>query len=180
MTTYVDLLLDASTGDLSITNGDFELTPDSGSSLRQRLQIRFSTWKGEWVYNQAFGTPYRQRLLAAGSTKEMADAEYLTQIYLEDDVTSVKGITSTYDSATRTYKLTNAEVYVDNESLDLSFVYPTMTEYSYTYPTPVVRDDTTFNVCELDQDFVASSNSLYELLNFDLPITGDSTWWKLW
>jgi len=178
MANYMDLLLDENTGDLSIIDGDFALTPDSGTSLRQRLEVRFSTWKGEWAYNEAFGTPYRQRLLIAGVTKDQADAEFIAQINLEDDVTAVKNISSSFDPVTRSYVLNRVEAYVDNVVVDLSLATPRITEYSY--PAPIDVDDETFNVCELDQGFIDDSNRLYKFLNIDLPPLGESTWWNLW
>ena len=177
MAEFIDLLIDETTGDLDITGGDFGLTDSSGLSLRQRLEARFNTWKEEWVYNIAFGTPYRQRLFVAGTTKEQADAEFIAQINLEPDVTAIKNITSTYNPVTRSYVLERVEVYVDDEVLDLSIASPESTKFSYPIPQEI---DETFNVCGVDQEFLDQANALYELLNFDLPETGDSTWWNLW
>ena len=178
MADFIDLLMDETTGDLDISTGDFRLTPDTASSLRQRLQLRFGTWKGEWEYNTAFGTPYKQRLLVAGVTKAQADAEFIAQINLEPDVTSISNITSTLDPITRTYTLTRIEAYVNNQTIDLSLSSPQSTRYSYPTPREVTEPD--FNVCDLDQEFISNANSLYEYLNFDLPESGDSTWWNLW
>lgn len=178
MANFMDLLIDETTGDLSIINGDFALTPDSGTSLRQRLTMRFSTWKGEWVYNQALGTPYRQRLLVAGTTREQADAEFIAQINLEDDVTAVKNVQSTFDPITRSYVLERIEAYVDNVLVDLSLAAPQFTRYSYPVPQDITEE--TFNVCSVDQDFLDDANDLYKFLNVQLPISGSSTWWNLW
>ena len=174
----MDLLINEATGDLDITNGDFGLTVDSGTSLRQRLTMRFSTWKGEWAYNEALGTPYRQRLLVAGTTREQADAEFIAQINLEDDVTAVRNVTSTFDPVTRSYVLQRIEAYVDNVLVDLSLAAPQFTKFSY--PVPADVEDETFNVCALDQGFIDDSNALYKFLNVQLPLSGESTWWNLW
>ena len=178
MADLMDLLIDQTTGDLKITNGDFGLTLDSGTSLRQRLTMRFSTWKGEWVYNQALGTPYKQRLLVAGTSREQADAEFIAQINLEDDVTAVKNVQSTFNPLTRSYVLERIEAYVDDVLIDLSLAAPQFTKYSY--PVPQDSDGEEFNVCSVDQGFIDDSNNLYKFLNIDLPETGDSTWWNLW
>lgn len=174
----MDLLVDEDTGDLAIINGDFGLTEDSATSLRQRLEMRFGTWKGEWPYNTAFGTPYKQRLLVAGVTKAQADAEFIAQVNLEPDVTAVRNVISALDPTTRSYVLSRIEAYVNNEIINLSLAKPEFTRYSY--PTPVVVEEGTFNVCTLDQAYIDRANSLYKLLNIDLPSTGDSTWWNLW
>lgn len=178
MANLMDLLIEDETGDLSIVDGDFGLTLDSGTSLRQRLTMRFSTWKGEWVYDQTLGTPYRQRLFVAGTSREQADAEFIAQINLEDDVTAVRNVQSTYNPTTRSYVLERIEAYVDNVLVDISLASPQFTKYSY--PTPTDPDDNIVNVCQIDQEFIDDSNRLYEYLNIDLPETGDSTWWNLW
>jgi hypothetical protein len=177
-TAYMDWLIDEDTGDLAIINGDFALTPDSTTSLRQRLTLRFGTWKEEWVYNTVFGTPYRQRLFTGGFTKGQADAEFIAQINLEEDVTAVKNVISTFNPITRSYELTRIEAYVDNVLVDLSLAAPQFTRYAY--PEPVIPTSENFNVCELDQEFIDNSNLLYEFLNIDLPETGSSTWWNTW
>jgi hypothetical protein len=178
MANFMDLLVDEDTGDLAIVGGDFELTSTSKESLRQRLELRFGTWKGQWPYNTAFGTPYRQRLFVGGTTKEQADAEFIAQVNLESDVTQVKNVISTLDNTTRSYVLSRIEAYVNEEVVNLSLASPQTTNFSY--PEPVEQEDITFNVCELDQEFIDNSNALYELLNFDLPETGDETWFNLW
>lgn len=178
MANLMDLLVDEDTGDLSIINGDFGITSTSAESLRQRIELRFGTWKGEWAYNTTFGTPYRQKLLIGGVTQAQADAEFIAQINLEEDVTAIRNITSTYNPVTRSYVLSRIEAYVNEELIDISLVSPETTKFSYPEPIPVT--DVSFNVCELDQEFVDQANALYELLNFDLPSTGDSTWWNIW
>ena len=178
MANLMDLLVDETSGDLSIINGDFSLTETSTQSLRQRLQVRFGTWKGEWEYNTAFGTPYKQRLFAAGTTQDQADAEFIAQVNLESDVTAVRNVISSFDSITRSYKLSRIEAYVDDVLVDISLAAPRTTRYSY--PEPVDTTEETFNVCGVDQEFLDNSNALYELLNFDLPLSGTSTWWNLW
>lgn len=147
MSSYMDLLVDQDTGDLDISSGDFAFTEDSGTSLRQRLEQRFLTWKGEWPYDETFGMPYKQSVLIAGATKAVADAAFIAQISLEDDVDSILNMTSTYDASTRGYVLSNVEVYVEDEVVNLSLVNPTADDYTYTYPTPSDTSSTDFNVC---------------------------------
>lgn len=176
-TQFMDFLMDKTTGDLAIIDGDFGLTATSAQSLRQRIEARFSTWKGEWSYNTAFGTPYKQRLLIGGVSQASADAEFIAQVNLEPDVTAVRNIQSEYDPLTRSYTLKRIEVYVNNEVIDLTLASPELTKYSY--PQPLVLDEE-FILCTEEQSFIDQSNELYELLNFDLPISGSSTWWQVW
>ena len=178
MADFIDWLIDEETGDLAIIDGDFALTPDSTTSLRQRLTLRFGTWKEEWVYNTVFGTPYKQRLFTGGFTKDQADAEFIAQVNLEEDVTSVKNVISTLNKETRSYELTRIEAYVDNVLVDLSLASPQVTRYAY--PEPIEEEDLNFNVCSVDDEFINNANALYEFLNFDLPVSGESTWWNTW
>ena len=177
MGNYIDFLTDEDSGDLSIVDGDFTLTSTTAQSLRQRIEARFSTWKGEWEYNTAFGTPYRQQLLIAGTTKAQADAVFVAQVNLEEDVTSIQNITSTFNPTTRSYELTRIEAYVDNALLDLTLATPSLTEFSYPMPRNL-RDG--FTVCGGMSQYADSANTLYELLNLDLQRFGISTWYNLW
>ena len=62
--------------------------------------------------------------------------------------------------------------------IDLSLAAPRTTRYSY--PEPVDVTEETFNVCGVDQELQDNANALYELLNYELPLDGGSTWINKW
>ena len=176
MTYGVEFLVDENTGDLDITGNDFNICDNTSQSLRQRIDLRLNTWKGEWDYNTDFGLPVRQRILSGLLDKSQINAEYIAQINLEPDVTAVNNLQSEYDHATRRYRITRIDVYNDNTLYSLSLIGTEKPNFSY--PTPL--DAVEFNICSYKQDIISVSNDLYEFLNFDLPYSGDSTWWNLW
>ncbi len=63
-----DLALNPATGDLAIATGRLRLTDVGAESVRQRLQLRLSLWRGEYVLDRAVGIPYLQRILGKGTT----------------------------------------------------------------------------------------------------------------
>jgi hypothetical protein len=59
----VDLLL--SNGDLSITNGQLQLTSSIAVAAAQRIATRLRLFQGEWFLDTGAGTPYFQQILNA-------------------------------------------------------------------------------------------------------------------
>lgn len=178
MTYGMDLLVNPDTGDLDITGNDFNFTENTSQSLRQRIELRLNTWQEEWSYNTVFGLPVRQKLLAnaGGLNKAQINAEYISQINQEPDVTAIKDIKSSFDPSTRVYQIISVDVYNNDSLYSLSLVNSEASVYSY--PEPINLDN--INICGYSTDIVTDANRLYEFINYDLPITGDSTWWQLW
>jgi hypothetical protein len=163
-----DLILDE--------KGEFTWVPTIQESLAQRLDLRYKTWTGEWVYNTEFGTPYR-RYMKGGFTKQQLDAEFARIALLEEDVTSVKNIISTLDNVNRSYVIDRIEVYTDGGLIEI----PLSSPYTKTnnYPEPYSFDD--FLFCKKTEEEIQGINNLYGYVNYDgLPITGSSTWWNIW
>ena len=57
-TDYSDILLTMD-GDIDLSSDDAIFISTNLDSLRQRLNIRFAVWQGEWKYNSTFGTTYK-------------------------------------------------------------------------------------------------------------------------
>ena len=156
--------------------GDWRWTETTQESLAQRIKNRLTTWLGEWVYNVNYGTPYRQRLMKGGQTKEQLDAQIRSVIFEEDDITSVS-IQSSLDFVNRRYILESVEIYHDN--VPITIPISTTTTPTNIYPEPLSFDD--FVICNLGNVSLSSINELHMFINHEgLPINGNSTWWNLW
>lgn len=178
MTYGFGLLVDELTGDLDVTGNDFNFLENTGQSLRQRLSLRLNTQQGEWEYNTEFGLPVRKILSLSGLTdKAQVEAEFITQINLEPDVTSIKRFQTEFNVTTRKIEITRIEVYHDNELYTLSLVAPNATKYSYPEPVPIAVD----GICTEDPVlFPPEITELHRFINEEMIITGDATWWNLW
>ena len=53
----MDLRIDTVTTDIKVTNGDVEWTTGI-DSIRQHLEIRLRTFRGEWFLNETIGVSY--------------------------------------------------------------------------------------------------------------------------
>ena len=100
-TSYSDILL-TDDGDIDLTSEDIIFINSNQSSLRQRLNMRFAVWQGEWKYNNTFGTPYKS-YVGKPTTKSAMDAEIKRQIFKETDVISINSFSSSLDRQARTY-----------------------------------------------------------------------------
>lgn len=163
-----DLILDE--------KGEFQWVSTVQESLAQRLDLRYKTWFGEWSFNEQFGTPYR-RYFGGGFTKEQLDTEFARIALLEEDVTSVKNITSTLDSINRRYVIQRVEVYTNGGLIEIPLSNPYLKTNNY--PEPYTFSE--FSVCGVSEEDIENVNELYGFVNFTgLPLSGDSTWWNLW
>lgn len=164
------------------TTGDFSFTASVQQSLAQRLSIRYKTWLGEWQFNQEFGTPYKQRILRGGLSKEELDNEFVRIALLEEDVTGIGEVFSVIDPYSRRYVLNRIEVFCNNVSLVIPINDPN--KRTNTYPTPRNFED--FKVCTLTSEEIEAASKFYYLINTQLgiegadPNTGEYTWWNLW
>ncbi len=162
----LDLLVDEATGDLDTTGNDFNFVENTQQSLRQRIELRLSTWKGEWGFNTEFGLPVQKIMAMSGFTeREQIEAEFVQQINLEPDVTSIKALSLDFNPDTRAFYVKRLEVYSDNEVYSLGLVNPDAVVF--TYPTP--STDVITSVCggELSFTGVQIGQAL---------ITGETVW----
>ena len=100
-TSYSDILL-TDDGDIDLSTNSVIFIDSNQLSLRQRLNMRFAVWQGEWKYNTLFGTPYKS-YVGKPTTKSAMDAEIKRQIFKETDVISINSFSSSLDRQARTY-----------------------------------------------------------------------------
>ena len=100
-TSYSDILL-TDDGDIDLSTDSVIFIDSNQLSLRQRLNMRFAVWQGEWKYNTLFGTPYKS-YVGKPTTKSAMDAEIKRQIFKETDVISINSFSSSLDRQARTY-----------------------------------------------------------------------------
>lgn len=93
-----DLALTRS-GDLFINEkGDFEII----NSVRQAVSIKLRWIKGEWIFNQALGTPYFESILVKKPNNALIEKLIKDQILSVDGIISVSAISLVNDHASRT------------------------------------------------------------------------------
>lgn len=100
-TSYSDILL-TDDGDIDLSTDSVIFIDSNQLSLRQRLNIRFAVWQGEWKYNSTFGTPYKS-YVGKPTTKSAMDAEIKRQIFKETDVISINSFSSSLNRQARIY-----------------------------------------------------------------------------
>lgn len=74
--------------------------------VKQRLQIRLNTFRGEWILDFAQGIPYFE----IGETLPFAVGEvrdlFIREISTTEGVASLSSVSATYDNPTQTFRLT--------------------------------------------------------------------------
>lgn len=158
-TSYSDILL-TDDGDIDLSTDSVIFIDSNQLSLRQRLNMRFAVWQGEWKYNSAFGTPYKS-YVGKPTTKSAMDAEIKRQIFKETDVISINSFSSSLNRQARTYTCVAIISTREEDSLTYflnmrdSFEYilpninttcPKLPKYMYltSYPYPEDLNDTYF------------------------------------
>ena len=157
-TSYSDILL-TEDGDIDLSTDSAIFIDSNQLSLRQRLNMRFAVWQGEWKYNSTFGTPYKS-YVGKPTTKSAMDAEIKRQIFKETDVISINSFSSSLDRQARTYtciaiistREDDSLTYLLNLRDNFEYILPNINEtcekiqkYSYLtslpYPYPVYTED---------------------------------------
>ena len=158
-TDYSDILL-TTDGDIDLSSDDAIFISTNLDSLRQRLNIRFAIWQGEWKYNEFLGTPYRE-YIGKAFNKATIDAEIKRQALLEPDVERLDNFNSAFDRNSRLYSC-SFDVETNEESISYGLVLKDSFEYvipnynnscekiiRYSYvtskPYPVLAQDYTNN-----------------------------------
>ena len=114
----MDILLDETTHDIVFKNGETPVTESIADGLKQRLKIKFLTFKGEWFLNTNYGTPYYQQIFGKGRSKSSIDLIF-RQLILEDaDVDSLLSFDSSLGSD-RTYSLSFSVKSVTGETIEI-------------------------------------------------------------
>ena len=125
-TDYSDILLTTG-GDIDLSSDDAVFISTNLDSLRQRLNIRFAIWQGEWKYNEFLGTPYRE-YIGKAFNKATIDAEIKRQALLEPDVERLDNFNSAFDRNSRLYSC-SFDVETNEESISYGLVLKDSFEY---------------------------------------------------
>ena len=125
-TDYSDILL-TTDGDIDLSSDDAIFISTNLDSLRQRLNIRFAVWQGEWKYNEFLGTPYRE-YIGKAFNKSTIDAEIKRQALLEPDVERLDNFSSPFDRNSRLYSC-SFNVETNEESISYGLVLKDSFEY---------------------------------------------------
>ena len=129
-TSYSDILL-TDDGDIDLSTDSVIFIDSNQLSLRQRLNMRFAIWQGEWKYNSLFGTPYKS-YIGKPTTKSAMDAEIKRQIFKETDVISINSFSSSLDRQARTYTCI-AIIYTKEED-SLTYLLNLRDNFEYILP----------------------------------------------
>lgn len=134
-----DLYIDPLTGDLAIEDGDFKTTSSKKEFLRQRMQITFNTYVGEWFLNTSFGGINKAILFRKGATKEEIDAWFISVIRSFDEVEQIYRFDSEINTD-RSYTL-NFSVKT-SEDIYPFYITALRPDVEVLYPEPSVNDPT--------------------------------------
>lgn len=126
-------------GDIGIdSSGKMLLLSTYQDLVKQRLQIKLKTFKGEWWLDTSYGISYRdtgdgKAIIGKGLTKSDVDAIFIAAIREDSDVRSIEYFKADYNSINRDYSL-SFEVKVDDALLSsYSIATPAWEEETYTY-----------------------------------------------
>jgi hypothetical protein len=98
--------------DIQIVGGKFILLETTQESVRQRLQTKYRTSKGEWFLNTTYGIPYfdgvfggvtTQGILGKNYSKSEIDAIFINETNIETDVIRITRFNSELNRLSRAY-----------------------------------------------------------------------------
>lgn len=116
-----DLLL-SSSGDLSISNGQLQLTPTFGQAAVQRIATRLRLFRGEWFLDTSAGTPYHQKILRAPPDMTSLSTDFRRVVQGDDYVVSVPTCVCSLVQATRALSVRIVAVVRDPATTDTASV----------------------------------------------------------
>lgn len=170
-----DFLLDQTTNDLVLEDGELKFTTETPVELTQRLGIKLRTFQGEWFLDIDYGIPYLQQIISQARSKKDVDIIFLNAIRSEEDVNSVKNYNSTWDRYQRVYSF-DADLSTSFGIIPVDILTKPANEWIY----PDSGDDNSRVECEVT-DIQYSANRLYKFINLDgLPNGTYSTWINQW
>ena len=115
-----DIMLDPLTGDISISKNMVRLTKTNAEEVRQKVEIRLKTFRGEWFANVRAGLPYFQSMFGKNITKSFIDTQIKTTVLKTSGVTSMKEFSSSINPKTREYSA-NIKVITDEGVVVINF-----------------------------------------------------------
>lgn len=155
-------------GDIEVDNSGKMLLLNTYQELvKQRLDIKLKTFKGEWWLDTTFGIPYRdtgdgKAIIGKGYTQKDVDAIYIAAIKEDRDVQRIDSFNSEYDKIQRIYNV-RFEVKVQNaplRSADASL--KSWEEVTYNY-------NPTLLTSSCDINFNDWATELHPIVHEDLP-----------
>lgn len=156
-----------SDGDIDVDNrGKMLLLATKQELVKQRLQIKLKTFKGEWWLDTSFGIPYRdtgdgKAIVGKGLTKKDIDSIYIAAINEDQDVNSIEYFYSEYNSMQRIYNV-SFEVRTSDELLtSLSAAMKPWEEETYSYNSTILSSS-----CNVD--FSDWATELHPIVHTDL------------
>jgi len=156
-------------GDISLKDGAMYVINTFQDAVKQRLQIVFRTFQGEWWEDITYGMPYRDGIIGKKYSKDEIDALYLSKITSDPDVLAVDSFVSTYNAYTREYDL-DFEVRARQGNIRVN-TYSLRPDQEIIYP---VIDTGITPSCEIE--FYEWNSKLHPIIHEDLPAGGQFTW----
>jgi hypothetical protein len=153
-------------GDIGLdSNNRIETLSTYQELVRQRLDIKLKTFKGEWFLDTTFGVPYRdtgdgKSIIGKGYTASDIDALFIALIKEDPDVLSIKYFKSTYNTITRLYDLTFEVLVRDGSLLNLNVYKQSWDEETYEYIPNNVNSITDINMW---------TENVHPIVHEDLP-----------
>ncbi len=157
--------------DVQIVNGKFVLLSTIQEAVRQRLQTKYRTFRGEWFLNTQYGIPYRsvgatKGIIGKGYSKKDIDAIFIAETNADPEVIRILNFSSTYDAIQRQYSINPIEVLTSDGPIRL--VSPAVSPNDeVTYPVPpefIVRPDCGKDNIPTDGVFIDGESSSTESL----------------
>ena len=102
-----------SSGDLDFTNNNFVLVEGS-EEIKQLVQVRISTFLGEWFLDSSRGIPWFQDILKKNPNPVIVDAVLKNTVLETDGIKELISWDLDYDSSLRTLDLTFEAKVEDN------------------------------------------------------------------
>lgn len=116
MTLGPDLLLDPSSHDLVLVDGDLVL----GADVAQAVKIRLLFVRGEWFLNRLQGVPYFEQIFVKNPNLSHVSAIFRKTILDTPGVNELTSFSFDFDNATRVFTLTWAADTDEGEISDVS------------------------------------------------------------
>jgi len=100
----IDLALDPTTGDLDLSTYDLQ-TVEGAAQVRQQLEMRLRTLRGECLLEADFGVPYLQDIFKKNPDLTLVEGIFKEQIIGIPGVNRIISLTSSLEKQTRRWSL---------------------------------------------------------------------------
>ena len=96
----MDLLLDKTTHDLTLKNGDLQLV-DGGNWVQQSIKQNLQTLLGEWFLDPTIGLPWFDEIMQKGTSRSRVQQLLIREIIKTNGVEKLNSLTLDLDPSTR-------------------------------------------------------------------------------